>query len=874
MFESNYEKIKLLGEGAFGAAYLVRSKDASRTFQVCKEVRTTHLNEQQREGALAESRVLRAMSHSNVIAYVASFLEGARLFIIMEYADNGDLAMKIKEHKEQQLHVREQEVMFIFVQMSLALLHVHSRKVLHRDLKPLNVFLTKKGIVKLGDFGIAKVMDSTTAGAQTTIGTPFYLSPEICNSEKYGLKSDLWSLGVVGYELTVLRVPFQAPSLPAVAMKICGADPDPIPDRYSQDLRWIILELLQKEPRKRPALEKILKMPFVQESIRGLLQVTQDTNTGGCLEMIEASRGRVPVVDSSKQQAQQQLQHPRPAASPRRQEDQRRGAELVRLPPESDPSIPRHQRALAAAELEKRQRQAYVERAAAERTAAKRAAAEQAVAQATIQQEFDDRQRRAFEIKQRVENHARAPAVHALPGHHGEVEPDQDFPVGPIRAGRIPARSALPSDGERRKAEVKRRAQADREEQERLRLADLDRARREQQEALRVMERRMLQQGAPSGPASGAHSPKTHERPRARTVPVDEVRSNVSAGSGSDEVRSDIDVEAGPPLPRSRPEVEAKQLECRQSGAEELDSGFGISIAFTDKVKPKPKLSSQTARTRVLSDVGARVLSDAGADIANATGVPNRGHGAASRAPGRPQNRRFTADAPAASGARSEPTNGVGVPRLANGKPAARASGAPSRWMREQRQSAEPEASPGPAEPSRMGGALSPDCEVQLLQDALAGALSVEGEGGGSGIPEEMPAADTLPRGYFGRTPSPEIPTILEVDTQAFHGAEVFEIDTSDWRKSRTRDLRSGTQDLDERDSAAPVGIAPVPESQLRDSGVTEISVRSDLELSQTLGMTGTLDMTQLSPSRNRPRGAASGEDDDAAILSYSASGA
>ncbi|OLP82772.1 Serine/threonine-protein kinase Nek8 [Symbiodinium microadriaticum] len=92
----------------------------------------------------------------------------------------------------------------------------------------------QEGIVKLGDFGISRVLDSSTAGAQTTIGTPHYLSPEMVNNEAYGTRSDLWSLGVVTYELAALRVPFAGSSLPAVAMKIMGADPDPLPERYSQ----------------------------------------------------------------------------------------------------------------------------------------------------------------------------------------------------------------------------------------------------------------------------------------------------------------------------------------------------------------------------------------------------------------------------------------------------------------------------------------------------------------------------------------------------------------------------------------------------------------------------------------------------------------
>lgn len=115
--------------------------------------------------------------------------------------------------------------MRIFVQICLALKHVHNNNILHRDLKSQNIFLTSKAIVKLGDFGIAKVLDATDDQAKTQIGTPYYLSPEICESKPYGRASDVWSLGVVLFELAALEMPFQAPSLPMLVQRICYSEP-------------------------------------------------------------------------------------------------------------------------------------------------------------------------------------------------------------------------------------------------------------------------------------------------------------------------------------------------------------------------------------------------------------------------------------------------------------------------------------------------------------------------------------------------------------------------------------------------------------------------------------------------------------------------
>jgi len=178
----NYKKLKYLGKGSYGAAILVESRISHEKF-VMKEIVIGHLKLEEQNAAKKEADVLHQMNHSNIVLYIESFVENSKLYIVMELADGGDLSAAIAKRKEAKVFFTEEEVMRIFVQICLALKHVHEHNILHRDLKSQNIFLTSQGVVKLGDFGIAKVLEASCEQAQTQIGTPYYLSPEICESK-------------------------------------------------------------------------------------------------------------------------------------------------------------------------------------------------------------------------------------------------------------------------------------------------------------------------------------------------------------------------------------------------------------------------------------------------------------------------------------------------------------------------------------------------------------------------------------------------------------------------------------------------------------------------------------------------------------------
>lgn len=130
--------------------------------------------------------------------------------------------------------------------------------IIHRDLKPENVFLTNGSTVKLGDFGLSKLL-SAHDFASTYVGTPFYMSPEICSSERYSGKSDIWSLGCIMYELCTLEPPFNARSHLELIQKIRLGKVKPLPSRYSKELGMIIATCLRVNPDERPDTAQMLQ---------------------------------------------------------------------------------------------------------------------------------------------------------------------------------------------------------------------------------------------------------------------------------------------------------------------------------------------------------------------------------------------------------------------------------------------------------------------------------------------------------------------------------------------------------------------------------------------------------------------------------------
>nr|XP_010958885.1 serine/threonine-protein kinase Nek1 [Camelus bactrianus] len=263
-----YVRVQKIGEGSFGKAILVKSTEDGRQY-VIKEINISRMSNKEREESRREVAVLANMKHPNIVQYRESFEENGSLYIVMDYCEGGDLFRRINAQKG--VLFQEDQILDWFVQICLALKHVHDRKILHRDIKSQNIFLTKDGTIQLGDFGIARVLNSTVELARTCIGTPYYLSPEICENKPYNNKSDVWALGCVLYEMCTLKHAFEAGSMKNLVLKIISGSFPPVSLHYSHDLRSLLSQLFKRNPRDRPSVNSILEKGFIARRIEKFL---------------------------------------------------------------------------------------------------------------------------------------------------------------------------------------------------------------------------------------------------------------------------------------------------------------------------------------------------------------------------------------------------------------------------------------------------------------------------------------------------------------------------------------------------------------------------------------------------------------------------
>ncbi|XP_052714284.1 serine/threonine-protein kinase Nek11-like isoform X4 [Crassostrea angulata] len=272
---NRYEIVKKLGKGNFGTAYLckdLRSKNPETDeydLKVLKEISVGELQPDETVDAVREARVLSKLDHPSIVKFHDSFIDGESFCIVTEFCEGGDLDCKINECVKNKQEIDSKLIMDWFVQLLLAVHYMHQRRVLHRDLKTRNIFL-RQNMIKVGDFGISRILMGTTDLASTFTGTPYYMSPEVLKHEGYNSKSDIWSIGCILYEMCTLTHAFDGKSLMAVMYKIVEGEVPKLPEKFSSELNNVLKLMLSKDPDKRPSATDLLKIPLIKNHIAKL----------------------------------------------------------------------------------------------------------------------------------------------------------------------------------------------------------------------------------------------------------------------------------------------------------------------------------------------------------------------------------------------------------------------------------------------------------------------------------------------------------------------------------------------------------------------------------------------------------------------------
>uniref|UniRef100_A0A2K6QBK4 Serine/threonine-protein kinase Nek4 n=1 Tax=Rhinopithecus roxellana TaxID=61622 RepID=A0A2K6QBK4_RHIRO len=272
-----YCYLRVVGKGSYGEVTLVKHRRDGKQY-VIKKLNLRNASSRERRAAEQEAQLLSQLKHPNIVTYKESWEGGdGLLYIVMGFCEGGDLYRKLKEQKGQLLP--ENQVVEWFVQIAMALQYLHEKHILHRDLKTQNVFLTRTNIIKVGDLGIARVLENHCDMASTLIGTPYYMSPELFSNKPYNYK------------------------LP------------PMPRDYSPELAELIRTMLSKRPEERPSVRSILRQPYIKRQISFFLEATKIKTSKSNIKNGDSKSKPFATVVSGKAESNHEVIHPQPHSS-------------------------------------------------------------------------------------------------------------------------------------------------------------------------------------------------------------------------------------------------------------------------------------------------------------------------------------------------------------------------------------------------------------------------------------------------------------------------------------------------------------------------------------------------------------------------------
>jgi len=304
---AGYEILSKLGQGGMGAVYKARQKSMERIVALKILPPKFARNPAFIDRFVREARAVAKLNHENIIAGIDVGESNGLYYFAMEYADGETVYERIRESGA----IEEEEAIDVVLQIARALEHAHANDLVHRDVKPQNVIITKKGVTKLCDLGLAKTEESESSVTQrgVSVGTPHYISPEQAKGEiDVDIRSDIYSLGATFYHMVVGQVPFVGSS-PMVVMTKHLTETPPYPRsknvNVSKDISDLIMRMMAKDKEDRYQTPTKLINDLMRlkegESLKRKQgrQRRQRARPSGQRQRGKSASQRVPVVDAA-----------------------------------------------------------------------------------------------------------------------------------------------------------------------------------------------------------------------------------------------------------------------------------------------------------------------------------------------------------------------------------------------------------------------------------------------------------------------------------------------------------------------------------------------------------------------------------------------
>ncbi|KAA6394141.1 MAG: putative serine/threonine protein kinase [Streblomastix strix] len=265
VYYGEYLVKKSFGEGGQSRTFLGEKGAKSNKFFILKLVR--YFTDKEQQQVDQEIEQLERLKSPYTVRLICSFVDRTEMCMVFEFCERGDLRNEIAELQKLPIKERVMNVWEIFAQMALSMNHLHSHDVMHRDVKPENIFVMADRTVKMGDFGLLKLLTDLSY-AKTVVGTKPYMAPEVFTKKRMDKRSDMYSLGIVVFELLTGKHPFAADTEQAMLIKMANNEVAKLPEQVPKDLADIVMRMMNPDERRRPPIEEILDNSTIQMYIR------------------------------------------------------------------------------------------------------------------------------------------------------------------------------------------------------------------------------------------------------------------------------------------------------------------------------------------------------------------------------------------------------------------------------------------------------------------------------------------------------------------------------------------------------------------------------------------------------------------------------